>query len=126
MTVTAYSSGTLDGCTYTGDMSAQPVHEAMHDPQVILKTLPEKWRAQFLAEYEAAVDAARRPERYRQLHELLHVWWLKSIALSDPDFEARQQEALEDVRTGRPGIPLEAAVPDWEERLARTRGRRRP
>jgi hypothetical protein len=34
---------------------------------------PERFREQFLNEYAAAVEAARRPEDYRALHELLRL-----------------------------------------------------
>ncbi len=38
------------------------------DPVEILHTLPEEHHAQFLAEYTTAVEGARRPEEFRQLH----------------------------------------------------------
>ncbi|MEV6985500.1 DUF6247 family protein [Sphaerisporangium sp. NPDC051017] len=101
-------------------MSAQLIHETVHDPQAIMEALPDKWRPQFLAEYKSAVEVARRPERFHQLQELLHRWWLKSIALSDPGFETRQQEVLAGtVET----VPIGEAIPDWDERLARARRR---
>jgi hypothetical protein len=37
------------------------------DPVEILAVLPEGYRAQFLAEYTAAVEGAQRPEQLRQL-----------------------------------------------------------
>ena len=53
-------------------MSAEPVQE--HDPDdpvEILRVLHERFREQFLNEYAAAAEAARRPEGYRALHDLL-------------------------------------------------------
>ncbi|WP_055478900.1 DUF6247 family protein [Sphaerimonospora mesophila] len=99
-------------------MSAQPVHDPRYDPQAILQALPDEWRPRFLTEYEAALDAARRPEQFHRLHELLHVWWLRSVAYSDPTYG----QGLEDVLHGTGmRVPLEVAIPDWEERLARAR-----
>jgi hypothetical protein len=103
-------------------MSAQPIHETVHDPQAIMEALPDKWRPLFLAEFESAVEAARRPEHFHRLYELLHRWWLKSIALSDPEFETRQQEALAGVLDT---VPIEEAIPDFAERLTRAQARHR-
>jgi Family of unknown function (DUF6247) len=45
-------------------MTAQAVHEpASDDPAEILRRLPMRWQAQFLAEYRAALDAAREVRR---------------------------------------------------------------
>ena len=41
-------------------MTAQPIHEAApDDPAEILRRLPLRWHAQFLAEYRTALNAAR-------------------------------------------------------------------
>ena len=37
-------------------------------PVEILRLLPERFHEQFLSEYAAAAEAARRPERYQALH----------------------------------------------------------
>jgi len=71
-------------------MSAQPVQE--HDPDdpvETLRVLPEQFREQFLNEYALAAEAARRPEGYRALHDLLRLWRLTAAAYSEPGFEAR-------------------------------------
>jgi Family of unknown function (DUF6247) len=59
------------------------------DPVEILHALPAEYRAQFQAEYTAAVEGARRPERFRQLQELLHLWRLRAVAYSTPGYAAR-------------------------------------
>jgi hypothetical protein len=51
-------------------MTAQPVDDYdPDDPVEILSVLPGGFHEQFLAEYDAAVADARRPEQYRQLHQ---------------------------------------------------------
>lgn len=78
-------------------MSAQPVHEEdPRDPQVLLQRLPEDVHATFLAEYEAAVEAARLPAGYRALQDLLQKWHLLATAYAKPDFDQR----FEDIRDG--------------------------
>lgn len=85
------------------------------------RSLPDQYHAQFLAEYDAAVAGARRPEQYRQLQHVLRLWRLRAAAYSDPDFEAR----LESARSGAgDGVPIEEIVPDWDERVAAARRRR--
>jgi Family of unknown function (DUF6247) len=103
-------------------MSAQPVQE--HDPDdpvEILRVLPGRLHEQFLAEYAAAAEAARRPEGYRALHDLLREWRLTAVAFSDPGFEARLARVREAVRTGslEGSVPVEEIVPDWPARLNR-------
>ncbi|HEX9357663.1 MAG TPA: DUF6247 family protein [Streptosporangiaceae bacterium] len=103
-------------------MSAQPVLE--HDPDdpvEILRVLPERFHEQFLAEYTAAAEAARRPECYRALHVLLRLWRLSAAAYSEPGFEARLATVWEAVRTGslEGSVPIEEIVPDWPARLNR-------
>jgi len=51
---------------------------------MILTALPEELRAHFRTEYTAAVDSARRPEEYRQLQDLLHLWRLRATAYASP------------------------------------------
>ena len=103
-------------------MSAQPVQE--HDPDdpvEILRVLPGQFRGQFLAEYATAAEAARRPEGYRDLHDLLRRWRLTAAAYSAPGFEARLGSVREAVRTGNleGSVPIEEIVPDWPARLNR-------
>jgi len=106
-------------------MTAQPVDDYdPDDPVEILRVLPVRFREQFLAEYDAAVAGARKPEQYRQLHQLLRLWRLSAVAFSDPGYAARRQAVEEAVRAGRRGTPIEEIVPDWDERVAAA-GRRR-
>ncbi len=101
-------------------MTAQSAHDYdPDDPVEILRVLPSRFHEQFLAEYDAAVAVARRPEHYRELHHLLRLWRLRAAAYSDPGYEARLQAVQEAVRIGRrEGTPIEEVVPDWEERVA--------
>lgn len=112
----------LGGGDSLAAMSAQPVQE--HDPDdpvEILRVLPGRFRRQFLAEYAAAADAARRVEGYRALHDLLRRWRLTAAAYSAPGFEARLGCVQEAVRTGslEGSVPIEEIVPDWPARLNR-------
>ena len=96
-------------------MTVHPV--ADHDPDntvEILAVLPEGSHAQFLAEYTAAVEGARRPEQFRQLLELLRLWRLRAVAYSGPGYEERLAAA----RHGRAaGIaPAEQVIPGWPGR----------
>jgi len=105
-----------------GDMTAQPVDDDnADDPVEILRVLPARFHEQFLAEYDAAVAGARRPEQYRHLHQVLRLWRLRAAAYSDPGFEARLESAR-----GGPGdwTPIEQVVPDWAGRVADARRRR--
>jgi hypothetical protein len=100
-------------------MSAELVQaEDPNDPEVILRDLPERERAEFLRQYHQAVDAAHDPAGYRQLQRLLHVWRLAVIATSRPGY----YEDLEAVRSGTAQtMPAEQAIPDWQERLTAAR-----
>jgi Family of unknown function (DUF6247) len=103
-------------------MSAEPVHvEDPDDPEVILRDLPERERAQFLRQYHEAVDAAHDPAGYRQLRRLLHAWRLTVIATGQPGY----YEELDAVRTGTARTArAEEAIPGWQERLAAARAQR--
>jgi len=103
-------------------MSAEPVQE--HDPDdpvEILRVLPERFREQFLDEYAAAAETARRPEGYRALHDLLRLWRLTAAAYSEPGFDARLAGVQESVlaRGLEGSVPIEEIVPDWPARLNR-------
>ena len=59
-------------------MTAQSAPERdPDDPVEILRVLPGQYHELFLAEYDAVVTAARRPERYHELHQLLRLWRLR-------------------------------------------------
>jgi hypothetical protein len=100
-------------------MSAELVQaEDPNDPEVILRDLPERERAQFLRQYHQAVDAAHDPAGYRQLQRLLRVWRLTAIAAS----RAGYYEEIDAVLNGTAQtIPAEDVIPDWQERLAAAR-----
>lgn len=116
-------------------MTAHPVDD--HDPDdpvEILAVLPEAYHAQFLAEYTAAVEGARRPEQFHQLQELLRLWRLRAVAYSSPGYEERVVAArhgrgagiapAEQVIPGRPGrAPACATDPDLRHRVDRLRAR---
>jgi Family of unknown function (DUF6247) len=108
-----------------GPMTAQPVNDYdPDDPVEILRVLPGEFHGQFLAEYEAAVAGARRPEQYRELHHLLRLWRLRVVAYSDPGYAGRLVAMQESVRSGRrDGTPIEDVVPDWDEKVAAARRR---
>jgi Family of unknown function (DUF6247) len=96
------------------------VHEPdPDDPVETLRVLPERFHDQFLAEYyEAASEAARQVDGYRQLHDLLRRWWLSAAAYSAPGLE-RLQAVQETVRTGSldGSVPIEEIVPGRPDRL---------
>jgi hypothetical protein len=97
-------------------MSAQPVEDFdPDDPVEILRTLPERFHEQFLAEYAAAAEAARRPEGYHALHAMLRLWRLSAAAYSDPGFTHRLAAVRDAVRTGSldGSVPIEDVVPGW-------------
>ena len=103
-------------------MSAQPVQE--HDPDdpvEILRVLPERFREQFLNEYAVAAEAARRPEGYRALHDLLRLWRLTAAAYSEPGFDSRLAGVREAVLASslEGAVPIEEIVPGWPARLNR-------
>jgi hypothetical protein len=97
-------------------MSARPVHEPdPDDPVEILRVLPDRLHEQFLAEYAAAAEAARRPEGYRELVDLLRLWRLTAAAYSEPGFESRLASVRGAVRSGslEGSVAIEEIVPDW-------------
>jgi Family of unknown function (DUF6247) len=104
-------------------MFAEPVRiEDPNDPEVILRDLPERERAEFLRQYREAVEAAQDPAGYRQLRRLLHAWRLTVIAAS----RAGYYEELAAVRNGTAQTrPAEEAFPDWQQRLAAARAQAR-
>lgn len=103
-------------------MTAQPLGDRdPDDPAEILSILPAAYHEQFLAEYETAVDGARRPEQYAQLRRLLRFWRLRAAAYSAPGYEAAKETA----RTGSgTWTPAGDVIPDWDARLEDARRRR--
>lgn len=90
-------------------MSAQPIHDVdPDDPMEILRVLPSDYHQQFLSEYAAAAEAARRPEGYRRLHELLRLWRLRAEAYSAPGY----RERLTSVAEGE-SVHAEHVIPGW-------------
>jgi hypothetical protein len=100
-------------------MSAKPVRvEDQNDPEVILRDLPVRERAEFLRQYREAVDVAHDPPGYGRLQRLLHVWRLTVIAIGRVGY----YEELAAVRNGTAQTrPAEEAFPDWQQRLAAER-----
>ena len=76
--------------------------------------LPEDYHAQFLVEYGAAVEGARRPEQFRQLQQLLRMWRLRAVAYSGPGYEERLVAASRGGAAGAVGA--EQVIPDWPGR----------
>ena len=109
-------------CAMIGRMTAQPTEDYdPDDPVEILRILPARFHEKFLAEYDAAVAEARRPEQYRHLHHMLRLWRLRATAYSDPGYEAR----LESARAGSDDwTAVEEVVRDWPDRVAAARRRR--
>jgi hypothetical protein len=81
---------------YDDAMSAQPVehHEDPLDPQRILRDLPDRERANFLAAYREALDGARDPAGWGQLRRVLRLWSAMVIAANRPGFYEAQEAAL--------------------------------
>lgn len=81
------------------------------DPAEILRVLPAEHHDQFLVEYTAAVENARRPEQYRELQQLLRLWRLRAVAYADPGYADRMAAA----RGARADdcVPAEQVIPGW-------------
>ncbi len=86
-----------------GSMSALPVdppqQEDPLDPEQILRTLPERERETFLAEYRRAVDEAHDPAGWPELRRFLRLWAWRAIAVAEPGY----YEARERARAGTGG-----------------------
>jgi hypothetical protein len=104
-------------------MSAEPVYAGdPDDPEVILRDLPERERAEFLRQYHEAVDAAHDPAGYRRLRSLLRAWRLTVAATRQPGY----YEELRAVQDGTARTTAaDEAIPGWQERLAAARTQRR-
>jgi hypothetical protein len=93
-------------------VTAHPAYDSdPDDPVEILDALPEEHRGQFRAEYAAAVDGARRPEQFRQLHDMLRIWRLRAVAYSSPNYAGRLAAAEGGHSAG--SAPAERVIPGW-------------
>jgi hypothetical protein len=101
-------------------MAAQPLEDPS-DPLVILRNLPVEERAEFLRQYQRAVDAAHDPAGYDQLRRTLQVWSLATVAVNRDGY----QDELAAVRAGTASrTPVSEAIPDWDQRAAEAKDRR--
>jgi hypothetical protein len=64
------------------------------DPQRILRELPERERANFLAAYREALDGAQDPAGWGQLRRVLRLWSGMVIATNRAGFYEAQEAAL--------------------------------
>jgi hypothetical protein len=96
-------------------VTAQSIQGPKDDPAGILRTLPQRWHEQFLSEYHQALDAAQEVSRFHQLRDVLHLWHLRAVALSHPDFD----EAAAAARESRDDefVPAAQVLPSWSGRL---------
>jgi Family of unknown function (DUF6247) len=93
-------------------VTAYPVCDSdPDDPIEILHALPEEHREQFRVEYADAVDGARRPERFRELQEMLRLWRLRAVAYSSSGYEGRLAAAREG--NASDFAPAGQAIPGW-------------
>jgi len=81
---------------YYDAMSARPAehHADPLDPQRILRELPDRERANFLAAYREALDGARDPAGWGHLRRVLRLWSGMVIATNRPGFYEAQEAAL--------------------------------
>jgi hypothetical protein len=77
-------------------MAAEPVeyYEDPLDPQRILRELPGRERANFLAAYREALDGARDPAGWGNMRRVLRFWSGMVIATNRPGFYEAQEAAL--------------------------------
>jgi Family of unknown function (DUF6247) len=76
-----------------------PQQEDPLNPERILRSLPERERETFLAEYRRAVDDARDPTRWPELRRFLRLWAWRAVAVTEPGY----YEAWDGARTGTGG-----------------------
>jgi Family of unknown function (DUF6247) len=81
---------------YYDAMSAQPAEHPQDplDPQRIVRELPDRERANFLAAYREALDGARDPAGWGHLRRVLRLWSGMVIAANRPGFYEAQEAAL--------------------------------
>ena len=69
-------------------MAALPADPSLQedplDPERILRSLPERERETFLAEYRRAVEKARDPARWSELRRFLRLWAWRAVAVAEP------------------------------------------
>jgi hypothetical protein len=77
-------------------MAAEPAeyHEDRLDPQRILRELPGRERANFLAAYREALDGARDPAGWGHLRRVSRLWSGMVIAANRPGFYEAQEATL--------------------------------
>jgi hypothetical protein len=69
-----------------------PQQEDPLDPERILRSLPDRERETFLAEYRRAVEEARDPARWSELRRFLRLWAWRAVAVAEPGYyEARDR-----------------------------------
>ena len=69
-----------------------PQQEDPLDPERILRSLPERERETFLAEYRRAVGEASDPAQWPELRRFLRLWAWRAIAVAEPGYyEARDR-----------------------------------
>ena len=81
---------------YYDGMNAQVAehYEDPLDPQRILRELPAREHANFLAAYREALDGARDPAGWTYLRRVLRLWSGMVIAANRPGFYEAQEAAL--------------------------------
>ncbi|WP_285492222.1 DUF6247 family protein [Actinomadura sp. NBRC 104425] len=102
-------------------MPAQPVdpapeqpHDPGYDPAAIFQALPPRFRKDFRADYDAALEAAHDFDQFKRIREVLHLWRLRSVAYSHPHYE----EAIRAAKEGRDEEFVGAdQIPGWAGRL---------
>jgi hypothetical protein len=94
-----------------GSMSALPLdppqQEDPFDPERILRSLPDRERETFLAEYRRALDEAHDPAGWPELRRFLRLWAWRAVAVAEPGY----YEAWEQASAGAGGgMLLEDAI----------------
>jgi len=86
------------------------VERPERSPAAIRAELPEAMRAEFDAEYLAALEDARTSYRLDRLNEVIEAWWLSGWARRSP----RHAEAMETGRRFLAGEPVETFPVDLD------------
>jgi hypothetical protein len=96
----------------TSPQPRQPGHvdRPERSPAAIRAELPEAMRAEFDAEYLAALEEARTSYRLDRLNEVVEAWWLSTWARRSP----RHAQALETGRRVLAGEPVETTPVDLD------------
>ena len=88
--------------TVPADQSGRRVERPERTPAAIRAELPADLRAQFDAEYQGALDAAKTTYRLDRLNETIDGWWLTVWARRSP----RHEQAMETGRLILRGEPV--------------------